>query len=227
MKMEKGELIGFQGCLSYDYDHTTKSIFIKEEINDNTLVKDLKKLENQLNRIISQERKLVDLHLEDNIDEEVYTKKYKKLTKQKEELLDEKKTLELTIKDEDSIKERLKQFKKVLENKEIIEEFNRTVFESIVEKVVVGRIDKDGTVHPYDLTFYFKTGVKDSQDSNNFKDKRKNAKDNDSDKLCSHKNDEDNKLCSQAKDNAFRINSSSWENRINIKKQADPWRICF
>lgn len=113
-----------------------------------------------------------------------------------------KKTLELTIKDENSIKERLKQFKKVLENREIIEEFNRTVFESIVDKVVVGRIDKDGTVHPYDLTFYFKTGVKDSQDSNNFKDKRKNAKDNDSEKLCSYKNDEDKKLCSQSKDNA-------------------------
>ena len=33
-----------------------KSISIKEEeINDNTLVKDLKKIENQLNRIISQE----------------------------------------------------------------------------------------------------------------------------------------------------------------------------
>ncbi len=67
----------------------------------------------------------------------------------------------------------------------------------------MGRIDKDGTVHPYDLTFYFKTGVKDSQDSNNFKDKRKNAKDNDINKLCSYKNDEDKKLCSQAKDNAL------------------------
>lgn len=66
----------------------------------------------------------------------------------------------------------------------------------------MGRIDKDGTVHPYDLTFYFKTGVKDSQDSNNFKDKRKNAKDNDINKLCSYKNDEDKKLCSQSKDNA-------------------------
>ena len=53
----------------------------------------MKKIENQLNRIISQERKLVALHLEDSIDEEVYAKKYKKLTKQKEELLDEKKTL--------------------------------------------------------------------------------------------------------------------------------------
>lgn len=67
---------------------------------------------------------------------------------------------------------------------------------------MVGRIDKDGTVHPYDLTFYFKTGVKDSQNSNNFKDKRKNAKDNDINKLYSYKNDEDKKICSQAKDNA-------------------------
>ncbi|WP_444861091.1 hypothetical protein [Urinicoccus massiliensis] len=31
MKMEKGELIGFQGCLGYDYDPTTKSISINEE----------------------------------------------------------------------------------------------------------------------------------------------------------------------------------------------------
>ena len=60
-----------------------KSISIKEEINDNTLVKDLKKIENQLNRIISQERKLVDLHLEDSIDEEVYAKKYKNLQSKK------------------------------------------------------------------------------------------------------------------------------------------------
>ncbi len=176
------------------------------------MFKDLKKIGNQLNRIIIQERKLVDLHLEDSI-EEVYAKKYKKLTKQKEELLDEKKTLELTIKDENSIKERLKQFKKVLENREIIEEFNRTVFESIVDKVVVGRIDKDGTVHPYDLTFYFKTGIKDSQNSNNFKEKRKNAKDNNINKLCSYKNDEDKKICSQAKDNALWINSFYQKNK--------------
>ena len=47
------------------------------------------------NETLAQERKWVDLYLEDSIDEEVYAKKYKKLTKQKEELLDERKTLEL------------------------------------------------------------------------------------------------------------------------------------
>lgn len=31
MKMKRGELVGFQGCLGYDYDVTTKSISINEE----------------------------------------------------------------------------------------------------------------------------------------------------------------------------------------------------
>ena len=89
---------------------------------------------------------------------------------------------------------------------------------------MVGRIDKDGTVHPYDLTFYFKTGVKDSQDSNNFKDKRKNAKDNDSDKLCSYKDDEDKKLCSQAKDNATSLKRrNKLFHSLHLKKKKLSW----
>lgn len=31
MKMRRGELVGFQGCLGYDYDHETKVIVINEE----------------------------------------------------------------------------------------------------------------------------------------------------------------------------------------------------
>lgn len=31
MKMERGELVGFQGCLGYDYDPQTKSIAVNEE----------------------------------------------------------------------------------------------------------------------------------------------------------------------------------------------------
>ncbi len=84
---------------------------------------------------------------------------------------------------------------------------------------MVGRIDKYGTVHPYDLTFYLKTGVKDSQNSNNFKDKRKNAEYNDINKLCYYKNDEDKKLCSQAKDNAC------WECSIDVKNKIIGYNI--
>jgi hypothetical protein len=36
------------------------------------------------------------------------------------------------------IKRRLKEFKKTLEENEVLEEFERCVFESVVEKVIVG-----------------------------------------------------------------------------------------
>ena len=89
---------------------------------------------------------------------------------------------------------------------------------------MVGRIDKDGTVHPYDLTFYFKTGIKDSQNSNNFKDKRKNSKDNDINKLCSCKNDEDKKLCFQAKDNARRMYKFNFKRSVIIKEAKNIYK---
>ena len=69
----------------------------------------------------------------------------------------------------------MKTFKTMLERKEILKEFDRYVFESIVEKVIVGEIDEDGKVDPYKLTFVYKTGFKDGLNGERFKTPRKNA----------------------------------------------------
>lgn len=61
----------------------------------------------------------------------------------------------------------------MLERKEILKEFDRYVFESIVEKVIVGEIDEDGKVDPYKLTFVYKTGFKDGLNGERFKTPRK------------------------------------------------------
>lgn len=39
---------------------------------------------------------------------------------------------------------------------DILDEFDRVVFESIVEKVIVGETNDDGTVDPFKLTFVMK-----------------------------------------------------------------------
>lgn len=46
--------------------------------------------------------------------------------------------------------------KKALSDDNILEEFDRVVFESIVEKVIVGETNDDGTVDPFKLTFVMK-----------------------------------------------------------------------
>lgn len=58
----------------------------------------------------------------------------------------------------------------------MLEVFDRYVFESIVEKVIVGGYDKDGNKDTSMLTFIYKTGFKNSVDGNNFKPPRKNSK---------------------------------------------------
>ena len=46
--------------------------------------------------------------------------------------------------------------KKALADGDILDEFDRVVFESIVDKVIVGETNEDGTVDPYKLTFVMK-----------------------------------------------------------------------
>ena len=51
-------------------------------------------------------------------------------------------------------------FRKALSQNEVLEEFDRGIFESIIEKVIVGGYDENGEKDPYKITFIYKTGFK-------------------------------------------------------------------
>ncbi len=53
-------------------------------------------------------------------------------------------------------KRRMAELRKTLENEEILDEFDRVVFESIIDKVIIGGYDEDGTPDTYKLTFVLK-----------------------------------------------------------------------
>ena len=146
---------------------------VEEELKDNSLTKDLKKIEDQLKKIIKKEKDLVDLKLNDAISIDVYQEKYSEIEVKKTKLLEEKRTLEVTLTDEKELKKRLEGFKKLLESNKYLEEFDRTVFESIVEKIIVGGIKDDGEIDPAMITIIYKTGNKDIQNGKSFKTKRK------------------------------------------------------
>ena len=52
--------------------------------------------------------------------------------------------LEQQMQDEVSLKRRIADFKKALSKNGVLEEFDRGIFESIIEKVIVGGYDEDG-----------------------------------------------------------------------------------
>ena len=180
---------------------------MEKTLNDSSIGKDIKKLDSEISSLLVKQNSLVDLRLDNKIDEKIYEDKYVSLQNKYLEKSKEKESLEFNLKNENNIKKRMKEFKDMLERNEILKEFDRFVFESIVDKVIVGEIDENENVDPYKLTFVYKTGFTDNIDGSKFKTPRKNEKikpQNDgeeSNKLCSHSSDEDDKLCSYSSDN--------------------------
>lgn len=177
---------------------------MEEELKDNSLAKDLKKITNQLDKILKKEKDLVELRLNESISMDIYQDKYNEIAISKEKLLAEKRTLEVTLTDEKALKKRLEGFKKLLESNKYLEEFDRAVFESIVDKIIIGGTNDEGEIDPAMITIIYKTGKKDSQDGRLFKSRRKNAKEVNEEtdnKLYPHSSDEVNNLYSYPIDN--------------------------
>lgn len=104
-----------------------------------------------------------------------------------------------------NLRKRLNEFRKILQKNEVLEEFDRSVFESVIEKVIIGGYDKDGNAVPYKITFIYKTGFKDEFDNAQKRfGKRKTAKDA-VEKLSSSAN----KMCSNARDKLEALYSES------------------
>ena len=119
-----------------------------------------------------------------------------------------------------------------LEENEVLDTFDRYVFESIVEKVIVGGYDEDGNKDPSMLTFIYKTGFRNSLDGTNFKPPRKNskaAKQNAG--LCSHTTDEAKSMCSYHSDDTCGDGSTAETNGKRLREtfgRGERWnrRLC-
>ena len=61
-----------------------------------------------------------------------------------------------SINTKNEIGKRISELRETLKNEDILDEFDRTVFESIIEKVYVGGYEEDGTPDPYKLIFILK-----------------------------------------------------------------------
>jgi len=81
------------------------------------------------------------------------------LVKAKEDLVKSVNKLSISVEEEKVIKERLKIFRKFFDSNEPLTNFSKEVFESIVEKIILGGVDDNGNKDPHKLTFIFKTGL--------------------------------------------------------------------
>ncbi|NEZ42588.1 recombinase family protein [Paenibacillus alvei] len=132
----------------------------------------LNKVNNEIKLMEQKRCKLIDLCLDEKIDRATYESKYAELESQLSELLNEQVQLEQSSRQELDVEKRLEHLRKVLQKNEVLSSFDRNVFESIVEKVIVGDSTDPTQSDPHRLMFIYKTGFTNSVESKMIKQKK-------------------------------------------------------
>jgi len=111
-------------------------------------------------RLENKRDKIVDMKIDGTIEEDVYKVKYAEFENKIKELNKKLESLVMINQEKAEIKRRLVEFKRLLERKEKVNEFDENVFKCLIDRVIVGEIDEDGNANPYVLNFIFKSGEK-------------------------------------------------------------------
>ena len=114
------------------------------------------KAEKSLYNYENRRKKLTDLLIEDQISKEAYDEKYEDLSGKIAKAKEDVRKLRAGMEEKKDIGKRMDNIRKQLQSGDILDEFDRLVFESIVDKVIVGETEPDGRIDPYKLTFVLK-----------------------------------------------------------------------
>jgi hypothetical protein len=177
---------------------------VEKTLSEDSARDKLMKFQKSADNLHSKRKILLEKYLEGIVSQDVYEETDVGYERKLSDINANITMLEQQLEDEVSLKRRVADFKKALSQNEVLEEFDRGIFESIIEKVIVGGYDEDGNKDPYKITFIYKTGFK--NEIGNAKerfDKSKRIGEKEKE-WCSHIADEVKDLCSDDSDNTGR-----------------------
>ena len=105
-----------------------------------------------------RKQKLIDLSLSGSIEDESFRRKMSLIDAEMTNLNNRLRYCNAEENMRDNRKKELQLLKNRLKHGVVLEKFDRRVFESIVEAIIVGGYDDDGNALPYNMTFILKTG---------------------------------------------------------------------
>ncbi|RDY30258.1 recombinase family protein [Lachnotalea glycerini] len=155
--IENAFLEAFQ-LLTENFDDVLESVL---ETVENTMSKSdddfkVKKLDAEINTLENKRKKLTDMLLDDTISKEAYDEKYNDITSKLTKAKEERGYFLINASSQQFIGKRMQEIRKKLSEDSSLDTFDRTVFDSIVEKVIIGAVNEDGSTDPYKITFVLK-----------------------------------------------------------------------
>ena len=113
---------------------------MQEESNESSI----KRLEEEKQILKEKIDKLIDLNLNETITLETLQEKKAKLQNKINSIEKEQEHLQLELKDSISLNQGLNKFKTLFKDNEIMPEFDKDVFELMIEKVIIGEKEENG-----------------------------------------------------------------------------------
>lgn len=170
-------------------------------LGENTIDDQINKLEKKIDKISAKRKKLLDNFLNGVIEQGIYEETDVKFKTELTNLKAKLQYLRQQYDENSSLQRRIADFKKALSQNAVLEEFDRGIFESIIEKVIVGGYDEEGNKDPYKVTFIYKTGFRNEIGNAKERFGKKPGIGTKSKELCSHIKDEVQDVCSDVSDN--------------------------
>lgn len=174
---------------------------VEKMLSEDTARDKLMKYQKSADNLQSKRKTLLEKYLEGVVSQDIYEETDVGYERKLSNIRANIEMLEQQMEDDVSLKRRVEDFKKALSQNEVLQEFDRGIFESIIEKVIVGGYDEDGNKDPYKITFIYKTGFRNEvRNAKERFDKAKSVGDK-AKELCSHIADEVKDVCSYVSDN--------------------------
>lgn len=136
--------------------------YVEDSANNDDNIRRKQQIDKDISALESKKSRMTDMLIDGTITKEVYDEKLVEFTRKLHTLSDKRKILADSINTRNDISKRMSELRETLEKEDILDEFDRIVFESIIEKLYVGGYEEDGTPDSYKLTFILKgnqTGI--------------------------------------------------------------------
>lgn len=131
---------------------------IEETFTNDDYGKELSKIETEIKLHREKLMELLDVRLAKIIDNDVFEEKSERINKEIEMLELNAKKLKQQIEHKENVKDRVEKFKTIFKKNATLEKFDADIFESIIDKIIIGEKGADGRIDPFAIKFILKTG---------------------------------------------------------------------
>ena len=129
-------------------------------LQENNSKEEIEKLNIQEHDLKERLKKLLDLKLDNTITEEAFKEKNHEIERKIRNIQKQIENKASTVNKEDNLKSKVEEIKNLLKSHNIITEFDREVFDILVDKVIIGEMDEEGNKNPYVISFILKSSKK-------------------------------------------------------------------